>query len=174
MARFLTMLTFALVTATQTAQAFPHIRNYGFSQAGRHDRSESVRLKETNGLRGSVTVNFLDGEDSYEDVLEVIAEEDPELAYMLLLDSGCAEEEALELLFGERQPFMPNTADPANEMSVGAIDIPRHRFTCTREGRYLFKDAAGNVSTFKDVVGNDNTFKDAVGNDNTFKDAAGN
>lgn len=117
MARFLTMLTLALVTATQTAQAFPHIRIWPAAAA--------IGSKETDGLRGSVTVSFLDGEDSYEDVLEVIAEEDPELAYMLLLDSGCGEEEALELLFGERQPVMPNTSDPANEVSVGTIDIPR-------------------------------------------------
>ena len=128
MARFLTMLTLALVTATQTAQAFPHIRNYNGFRAGRHERSESVSSKETNGLRGSVTANFLEAEDSYEDVLEVTAEEDLELAYILLLDSGYDDEEALELLFGERQPFMPNTTNPANESRFESIDIQRHRF----------------------------------------------
>jgi hypothetical protein len=75
-----------------------------------------------------VTANFLEAEDSYEDVLEVTAEEDLELAYILLLDSGYDDEEALELLFGERQPFMSNTTNPANESRFGSIDIPRHRF----------------------------------------------
>jgi hypothetical protein len=104
MARFLTMLTLALVTATQTAQAFPHIRNYNGFRAGRHERSESVSSKETNGLRGSVTANFLEAEELFGDyyvqiervvgnckldsslvrnclqILEVAAEEDPALA----------------------------------------------------------------------------------------------
>ena len=42
MARFFTMLTFALIAATQTAQAFPHYTNWhGFKQQAPRDKSRT-------------------------------------------------------------------------------------------------------------------------------------
>ena len=42
MARFFTMLTFALIAATQTAQAFPHYTDFSGRLKATHDKSRNA------------------------------------------------------------------------------------------------------------------------------------
>ena len=60
MARFFTMLTFALLAATQTAQAFPHYTDFSGRLKATHDKSRN------SVWRGPVSI---DGNEVVEDVV---------------------------------------------------------------------------------------------------------
>ena len=152
MARCLTMLTFALVTATQTAQAFPHYTDFGGSRltdiktresaSGRlMDAAEiddldqgSLETIDTDGivLGSSISGDYLQAEKRFATsmlrdyllLLEIIAEEDPELACMLQSELDHYLQEVKFPAFTED----PTPMTQAAKSTVRGIDIPRHRF----------------------------------------------
>ncbi len=93
MARYLMLLTLALVTATQTAQAFPSIIDSGRSiQASRAESRNSIAIDVM------MDVSLV---RSYLQILEVAAEEDPALAdaFESVLEMHLDDDTTLEVMF---------------------------------------------------------------------------
>ena len=114
MARYLTLLTLALVTATQTAQAFPHYTDF----SGR--KLQATRAKSRNSIYDAagnatsvenyeVVGDYLRSQNeldrslvrSYLLMLEVAAEEDPALAdaFESVLEMHLDDDTTLEVMF---------------------------------------------------------------------------
>ena len=56
MARFFTMLTFALLAATQTAQAFPHYTDFSGRLKATHDKSRNSVRRDPGSINGDQVV----------------------------------------------------------------------------------------------------------------------
>ena len=120
MARYLTLLTLALVTATQTAQAFPHYTDF----SGR--KLQATRAKSRNSIYDAagnaasvenyeVVGDYLRSQNeldrslvrSYLLILEIAAEEDPALAdaFESVLEMHLDDDTTLEVMLVVILPY---------------------------------------------------------------------
>ncbi len=120
MARYLTLLTLALVTATQTAQAFPHYTDF----SGR--KLQATRAKSRNSIYDAagnaasvenyeVVGDYLRSQNeldrslvrSYLLILEIAAEEDPALAdaFESVLEMHLDDDTTLEVMLVVMLPY---------------------------------------------------------------------
>jgi len=133
MARHLTLLTLALVTATQTAEAFPHYTDFG----GR--RLQATRAKSRNSIYDAAgnDASHVALNETIESVLEMHLDDDAMLEAMLVLiameeafNQGDGSSMTLETPLDVREfSMMLNLLAIEAEKSAAWIDrsIPPHR-----------------------------------------------